>query len=188
MIYDYIAGFHRANPDGSTTLVNGWLKLIQNFDENGTPLARSRTLLIDSTQLESGEAPDRDFRAMATDEIDRFRRKRIQRSGDIRVGDNISDQDLLREVMNTVGKKDQLGETIRCVVSVSMLTEGWNANTVTHVLGVRAFGTQLLCEQAVGRAPRRLSYELDDDGQSTRRSRRACRATAPRSTRCFTRR
>ena len=46
--------------------------------------------------------------------------------------------------MNTVGKEGRLGQSIRCVVSVSMLTEGWDANTVTHVLGVRAFGTQLL--------------------------------------------
>ena len=164
LIYDYIAGFQRENSDGSTTLMNGSLELFRNFDEHGTPLARPRTLLIDSKQLESGEALDRNFRAMAADEIDRFRRERIQRTGDIRAGDNISDQDLLREVMNTVGKREQLGETIRCVVSVSMLTEGWDANTVTHVLGVRAFGTQLLCEQAVGRALRRQSYELNDDG------------------------
>ena len=163
LIYDYIAGFHRENPDGSTTLVNGRLELFRNFDDYGNAIARPRSLLIDSTQLESGEALNRDFRAMAADEIDRFRRERIQRTGDIRAGDNISDQDLLREVMNTVGKKGQLGETIRCVVSVSMLTEGWDANTVTHVLGVRAFGTQLLCEQAVGRALRRQSYELSDD-------------------------
>jgi len=53
----------------------------------------------------------------------------------------ITDADLLREVMNTVGKQGKLGEPIRCVVSVSMLTEGWDANTVTHILGVRAFGT-----------------------------------------------
>ncbi|MCL4854365.1 MAG: hypothetical protein KJZ78_23650, partial [Bryobacteraceae bacterium] len=78
--------------------------------------------------------------------------------------DNITDQDLLREVMNTVGKKDKLGESIRCVVSVSMLTEGWDANTVTHVLGVRAFGTQLLCEQVIGRALRRQSYDLNESG------------------------
>ena len=45
-----------------------------------------------------------------------------------------------------------------------MLTEGWDANTVTHVLGVRAFGTQLLCEQVIGRALRRQSYELNDEG------------------------
>ena len=66
--------------------------------------------------------------------------------------------------MNTVGKQGQLGEPIRCVVSVSMLTEGWDANTVTHVLGVRAFGTQLLCEQVIGRALRRQSYDLNEDG------------------------
>ena len=67
--------------------------------------------------------------------------------------------------MNTVGKKDRLGEPIRCVVSVSMLTEGWDANTVTHVLGVRAFGTQLLCEQVIGRALRRQSYDLNEHGR-----------------------
>src|SRR4051812_28801218 len=66
--------------------------------------------------------------------------------------------------MNTVGKKGRLGEQVRCVVSVSMLTEGWDANTVTHVLGVRAFGTQLLCEQVVGRGLRRRSYVVNDDG------------------------
>ncbi len=163
LIYDYIAGFHRENPDGSTTLENGRLALFRNFDDYGNAFARPHTLLIDSTQLESGEALDKNFRVMASDEIERFRRERVQRTGDIRAGDHISDQDLLREVMNTVGKTGQLGETIRCVVSVSMLTEGWDANTVTHVLGVRAFGTQLLCEQAVGRALRRQSYELNDD-------------------------
>ena len=84
---------------------------------------------------------------MAADEIERFRREIVERTGDRDAGENITDQDLLREVMNTVGKQGQLGEPIRCVVSVSMLTEGWDANTVTHVLGVRAFGTQLLCEQ-----------------------------------------
>src|SRR5207248_4014556 len=105
---------------------------------------------------------DQNFRAMAADEIDRFRRDQIERTGDPRAGENISDQDLLREVMNTVGKPGQLGAGIRCVVSVSMLTEGWDANTVTHVLGIRAFGTQLLCEQVIGRALRRQSYDLNE--------------------------
>ena len=45
-----------------------------------------------------------------------------------------------------------------------MLTEGWDANTVTHILGIRAFGTQLLCEQVIGRALRRQSYELNEEG------------------------
>ena len=100
---------------------------------------------------------------MAADQIERFRRERRVRTGDLRQGENISDQDLLREVTNTVGKEDRLGGQIRCVVSVSMLTEGWDANTVTHILGVRAFGTQLLCEQVIGRALRRRSYDLNDE-------------------------
>src|SRR5437588_2719889 len=100
---------------------------------------------------------------MAADEIERFRREIVERTGDIRAGENITDQELLREVMNTVGKPGQLGGSVRCVVSVSMLTEGWDANTVTHVLGIRAFGTQLLCEQVIGRALRRQSYDLNEE-------------------------
>ncbi|RIK54389.1 restriction endonuclease, partial [candidate division KSB1 bacterium] len=152
LVYDYISGFHRENEDGSTSLENGRLALFRNFDEHGNQLARPNTLLIDSEQLESGDKLDDNFRKMAADEIERFRREIIARTGDPRQADNISDQDLLREVMNTVGKEGRLGESIRCVVSVSMLTEGWDANTVTHILGVRAFGTQLLCEQVIGRA------------------------------------
>ncbi len=163
LVYDYISGFYRQNEDGSSQLENGRLELFRNFDEHGNPLARPNTLLIDSEQLESGEALDDNFRTMAADEIERFRREIVERTGDQRAADNITDTDLLREAMNTVGKPGRLGESIRCVVSVSMLTEGWDANTVTHVLGVRAFGTQLLCEQVVGRALRRQSYELNDD-------------------------
>ena len=105
---------------------------------------------------------------MAGDEIDRFKREAMERGAalaeQLRSGKDIDDATLLREVMNTVGKLGALGESIRCVVSVSMLAEGWDANTVTHVLGVRAFGTQLLCEQVVGLALRRQSYDLNDDG------------------------
>lgn len=165
LVYDFISGFQRTNDDGSTTLENGRLALFRNFDETtGNPIPRPNTLLIDSEQLEAGDALDDNFRSMATDEIERFRREIIERTGDARAADNLTDQELLREVMNTVGKPDQLGSSIRCVVSVSMLTEGWDANTVTHVLGIRAFGTQLLCEQVIGRALRRQSYELNEDG------------------------
>ena len=164
LVYDYISGFHRKKDDGSTVLENGRLELFRNFDEHGNSLARPHTLLIDSEQLESGDTLDQNFRTAAADEIERFRREIIQRTGDRRQAENLSDQDLLREVMNTVGKAGRLGESTRCVVSVSMLTEGWDANTVTHVLGVRAFGTQLLCEQVVGRALRRQSYDLNENG------------------------
>ena len=165
LVYDYISGFHQVHEDGSTTLQNGRLELFRNFDPDGSPYARPRTLLIDSEQLESGEGLDRNFRQAAAEEIERFRRDQVQRTGDRAAAEQISDQELLREVMNTVGKPGQLGESIRCVVSVSMLTEGWDANTVTHVLGVRAFGTQLLCEQVIGRALRRQSYDLNEHGR-----------------------
>ena len=164
LVYEYISGFHREHDDGSTTLENGRLELFRNFDEHGNPYPRPRTLLIDSAQLESGEALDKNFRSAADDEIERFRREIIERTGNRHQAENINDQDLLREVMNTVGKPGRLGDSIRCVVSVSMLTEGWDANTVSHVLGVRAFGTQLLCEQVIGRALRRQSYDLNEDG------------------------
>ena len=169
LVYDYISGFYRERPDGTRTLENGRLPLFRNFDDNNEPLPRPRTLLIDSKQLESAEdALDPAFRDAASDEIERFTREILQRGGqqaaELRQGKAINEATLLREVMNTVGKPDQLGESIRCVVSVSMLTEGWDANTVTHVLGVRAFGTQLLCEQVIGRALRRQSYDLNEQG------------------------
>ncbi|MBI2918966.1 MAG: DEAD/DEAH box helicase family protein [Chloroflexi bacterium] len=164
LVYDFVSGFHRKNEDGTATPVGGRLELFRNHDEHGNPLPRPNTLLIDSEQLEAGDALDDNFRSMAADEIERFRREIIERTGDARAADDLSDQELLREVMNTVGKHGQLGGAIRCVVSVSMLTEGWDANTVTHVLGIRAFGTQLLCEQVIGRALRRQSYELNEGG------------------------
>ena len=71
----------------------------------------------------------------------------------------------LRELIATVGKKGKPGEHIRCVVSVQMLTEGWDANNVTQILGLRAFGSQLLCEQVVGRGLRRLIYDVGPDGK-----------------------
>lgn len=162
LIYDFISGFHRDSDDGEK-FHQGRLELFRNFDEHGNQLEKPRTLLIDSEQLESGEGIDKNFREVAKNEIERFRRD-IRERGDSQKAEKITDEDLLREVMNTIGKPERLGASIRCVVSVSMLTEGWDANTVTHVLGVRAFGTQLLCEQVIGRALRRQSYDLNEEG------------------------
>lgn len=168
LVYDYVSGFYRTDNDGNEYLEKGRLPLFSNFDpDTDRPLPRPNTILVDSEQLEAGDVLDRNFREMAADEIDRFRRDLIERTGDPRAGDNLSDQELLREVMNTVGKRDQLGSQVRCVVSVSMLTEGWDANNVTHILGIRAFGTQLLCEQVIGRALRRQSYDQGEDGLFT---------------------
>ena len=121
-------------------------------------------MLVDSVQLESGEALTEDMKKALGPEIEQFRREVANREGQV-AAEKITETDILREVMNTVGKAGKLGADIRCVVSVSMLTEGWDANNVTHILGVRAFGTQLLCEQVVGRGLRRASYELNDQGQ-----------------------
>ena len=67
----------------------------------------------------------------------------------------------LRRVVATVGKQGQPGEHVRCVVSVSMLTEGWDANNVTHVLGHPGLRQPVLCEQVVGRGLRRMDYTPD---------------------------
>ncbi|MDO9710758.1 BPTD_3080 family restriction endonuclease [Paracraurococcus lichenis] len=162
LVYEWISGFERDGADEQNRFMDGHLKLFRNYDEHGARLARPNTLLIDSEQVDSGEALDAAFRATVGPEIEQFRREKMQRDGAGAGAQPISDEDLLREVMNTVGRKGRLGETVRCVVSVSMLTEGWDTNTVTHILGVRAFGTQLLCEQVVGRGLRRQSYALND--------------------------
>jgi type III restriction enzyme len=162
LVFDFIAGWER--PIGEQTIVQaGQLPIFRNDDGNGAWLHRPNTILVDSRQLESGEAMSDDFKKIAAREVDQFKVDyRARFPG--RDTDKLTDEDLLREVMNTVGKTGKLGEQVKCVVSVSMLTEGWDAQTVTHILGVRAFGTQLLCEQVVGRALRRMSYAPNESG------------------------
>ena len=157
LVYDWVAGHEKTLPDGNTVVAPGNLQIFSN-EANGRWLPRPNTILIDSEQLESGEAMSNAFKKIAATEIEQFKVD-YQTRFPGRSVEKITDEDLLREVMNTVGKTGKLGEQIKCVVSVSMLTEGWDANTVTHILGVRAFGTQLLCEQVVGRGLRRTSYE-----------------------------
>ena len=174
LVYDYISGFHaeeRRWHDARWT--NGRLALFRNFDETRQPPAaaehaadRQRAARIRRgarRQLPRRWPPTRSSGSAA---------KSIERTGDAHAADNITDQELLREVMNTVGKPGRLGEPIRCVVSVSMLTEGWDANTVTHVLGVRAFGTQLLCEQVIGRGAAPPVLRPERRGAVQRRIRR----------------
>ena len=163
LVHDWLAGMEIERDDGTTVWRNGKLPLLSNV-EDGTPVGRPRTILIDSAQLESGEAMQADFKKAAAQEIEVFKREYRRRHPGADA-DAISDEDLLREVMNTVGKPGRLGEQVRCVVSVSMLTEGWDANTVSHILGIRRFGSQLLCEQVVGRGLRRRSYALNEDDQ-----------------------
>jgi len=157
LVYDFLSGWQQHEQ---------WVQppmtpLFSNV-EAGQPLSYPNTILVDSKQLESGEGLDSDFKALASVEIEEFKIEYRRRNPGADV-EKISEAELLREVMNTVGKRGKLGERVRCVVSVSMLTEGWDCQTVTHILGVRAFGTQLLCEQVVGRALRRISYATQPD-------------------------
>ena len=160
-VYKHIAGYETADDDGVPHAVPGTLPLFSNFDPvTRAPRRRPPTLLIDSDALEHSGQVNEEFRRVFAPEIAAFKR-------DYRVShpeksvDDLRDSDLLREVVNTVGRPGKLGEHIRCVVSVGMLTEGWDANTVTHIVGVRAFGSQLLCEQVAGRALRRRQYFID---------------------------
>ncbi len=165
LLYEYISGFERESEDGTAARpFLGRFELLRNYDENSNRLQVPRTLLIDSENLSAAGALPDGFHAAVAPALEQFKRERVHRSGDRAAADNITTEDILREMMNTVGKPGRLGANVRCVVSVSMLTEGWDANTVTHILGVRAFGTQLLCEQVVGRALRRQAYELNGEG------------------------
>jgi type III restriction enzyme len=166
LVYRWIAGWEKSmGEDGQTIVVPGKLDVLNN-ERDGEWIPRPNTILIDSAELDSGETLSPEFKRAAAVEISEFKDYLRQTSPGVDI-EKISDEDLLREVMNTVGKPGRLGEQIKCVVSVSMLTEGWDANTVTHILGVRAFGTQLLCEQVVGRGLRRMSYAVDENDMFT---------------------
>ena len=159
-LYKHIAGYEATSDDGSKVIVPGKCDLFNNYQEYGghwQAKTKPPTLLIDSDALENSNQVNDDFKKVFAPEIAAFKRDYRQRHPDKSV-ENLTDADMLREVVNTVGKPGQLGSHVRCVVSVSMLTEGWDANTVTHIMGLRAFGSQLLCEQVAGRALRRKQY------------------------------
>jgi type III restriction enzyme len=159
LIYRWIAGYERTLPSGGIDIAKGNLEIFRNEDGVNF-LDRPSTLIIDSAQIESGKKIDDNFKKIFEKEITDFHKDYDKRFPG---REEPTDEELLREVMNTVGKPGKLGESIKCVVSVSMLTEGWDVNTVTHILGVRAFSTQLLCEQVVGRALRRVDYSVNDE-------------------------
>ncbi|MCX6277956.1 MAG: DEAD/DEAH box helicase family protein [Bacteroidetes bacterium] len=159
-VYKYIAGYEYPDETGQLVTVSGAKDLFSNYDPvTKKPVKRPPTLLIDSDALEDSDQINDDFKKIFSSEIEEFKKDyaRLHGQGSI---ERITDAEILREVVNTVGKPNRLGSHIRCVVSVSMLTEGWDANTVTHIMGLRAFGSQLLCEQVAGRALRRMNYFL----------------------------
>ncbi|MEY4903834.1 MAG: hypothetical protein RLZZ292_1649 [Bacteroidota bacterium] len=159
-VYKYIAGYEYEDDKKQSVVISGVKDLFSNYDHlTKRALRKPPTLLIDSYALENGEQINEDFKKIFAPEIEEFKRDYARMYGQ-GSSDKISDAEILREVVNTVGRQGKLGAHIRCVVSVSMLTEGWDANTVTHIMGIRAFGSQLLCEQVAGRALRRMNYFL----------------------------
>jgi len=111
-----------------------------------------KTLQIDSRVLKEAESLDENIEIEIDEETDTDKLTKKQQA------------ELLRLTVDTVGKYGQPGEQIQNVISVGMLSEGWDAKTVTHIMGLRAFSSQLLCEQVVGRGLRRTSYEVDENG------------------------
>lgn len=117
-----------------------------------------RVLHIDSKVLDEAEAQEESSAAVEAPEEDGEAEE--EAAGPVtRKLTKAEQAELLRRTVDTVGKAGQPGEKIQSVISVGMLSEGWDAKTVTHIMGLRAFTSQLLCEQVVGRGLRRTSYE-----------------------------
>lgn len=115
-------------------------RIMHTFEKNRLELDDlsdpEHLLHIDSTTIRKAEAQE----SAGTDEAENLRKK-----------------------VDTVGKPGESGEQIRNIVAVQMLSEGWDARNVTHIMGLRAFSSQLLCEQVIGRGLRRVSYEVDGE-------------------------
>ncbi|MCF8332437.1 MAG: DEAD/DEAH box helicase family protein [Bacteroidales bacterium] len=166
-VYKFIAGYEYEDEEGNKYIQQGAFDILSNFDQSGIKKQKPPSILIDSESLDEDDQVNKEFKKIFAPEIESFKRDYAKDYGQ-GAADRLTEGDILREVVNTVGEPGKLGGHIRCVVSVSMLTEGWDANTVTHIMGLRAFGSQLLCEQVAGRALRRRSYYLqgyDKNGQ-----------------------
>lgn len=127
--------------------------------------APNKTLRVDSKVLdkaEIGEAatPDKAYDQRLQDIVDEAD---IPETRKRQLG-TLKKEELLREIIDNVGKRGQPGQDLQNIISVAMLSEGWDAKNVTHIMGLRAFSSQLLCEQVVGRGLRRVSYDTDENG------------------------
>ena len=154
-IWETIAG--RWGVEGSPNSP-GIHPLWSNVAEDRTLKRVPPTLLTYSVESKDGEAT---VGGQADDALKRQRTLFCR-------GDGVTAKDAdahVNRLFDTVGKPGQPGEHIRCVVSVNQLTEGWDARTVTHILGFRAFGSELLCEQVAGRALRRTSFPGGESGK-----------------------
>lgn len=124
--------------------------------------APSKTLRVDSRVLEKAEIGE----TSSTDKNYEARLHEIVDAADIATDRkshllSLKKEELLREIVDNVGKRGRAGQGIQNVISVAMLSEGWDAKNVTHIMGLRAFTSQLLCEQVIGRGLRRVGYETE---------------------------
>lgn len=124
-----------------------------------------RTLRVDSKVLDKAEvgetaSSDKDYEARLHEIVDAAGLPQT-RSEQLK---SMKKEELLREIVDNVGKRGAAGQGLQKVISVAMLSEGWDAKNVTHIMGLRAFTSQLLCEQVVGRGLRRVSYDKDENG------------------------
>ena len=133
--------------------------LLSNYEGQGKEQIRNdpRTIIVHS-KMEDGEAATGETGRYIRDLADVYRR-----NSKYGFSDSDKAEEIIRRVMNTVGRSGLPGENVRCVISVNMLTEGWNTKTVTHLLGFRKFGSSLLCEQVAGRTLRRVTRTKEDD-------------------------
>jgi len=120
-----------------------------------------RILHIDSKVLEEAEAKEEPVTAIENSENEEEKDASCENLPLKRKLTKAARAEYLRQMVDTIGKAGQAGEKIQNVISVGMLSEGWDTKTVTHIMGLRAFTSQLLCEQVVGRGLRRTSYEIN---------------------------
>lgn len=127
--------------------------------------APNRTLRVDSRVLEKAEIGEK----AASDKNYEARLHAIVEAADLppdrkEILLGMPKEELLRAIVDNVGKRGTAGQRLQNVISVAMLSEGWDAKNVTHIMGLRAFTSQLLCEQVIGRGLRRVGYDVDENG------------------------
>ncbi|MGA9991211.1 MAG: hypothetical protein WBP86_02635 [Thiobacillaceae bacterium] len=113
--------------------------------------------MLDKAEIGETSSTDKDYEArlhaiIETAAIPADRKQRLLA---------LKKEELLREIVDNVGKRGQSGQDLQSVISVAMLSEGWDAKNVTHIMGLRAFTSQLLCEQVIGRGLRRVGYDTE---------------------------
>jgi type III restriction enzyme len=170
---------HEGLPDLVRNAVNilggDWLKEKENWEKQSPPRETPPVMIMICNRTETAARLEHSTvnGYFAVDELgDRERLLRIDQDAldklEADEGDKLSGmkKDLVlkeRERFNTVGKVGKAGADVQCVIGVNMLSEGWDARTVTHILGLRAFSSQLLCEQVIGRGLRRISYDVNEE-------------------------